>query len=166
MNSIGNQFLKEFRRWNVTFSKSELQCEKPYKLYIHSRNRTNPGFTSSASVLYNNNGELVDTESRYNGIVSVDVSQYESILSGLELCKKKNIKNVIINTESHLLVKQMGGIWKVKGSELRMLNSKCNTVLTKFNDWNIRHINKEENSMARDLTEKVLKSLEDKYKTQ
>ena len=78
--------------------------------------------------------------------------------------KKENVKDLIINTESHLLVKQLSGLWKVKGFELRMLNLRCNRVLSKFDEWDIRHINKEDNLKARELSTKVLKSLEQRYK--
>jgi ribonuclease HI len=161
MNNITNQFLKGMKRYIAT---SCIAKEKPFELYIHSINRTNPGITSSAAVLYDNNGDIVDTKSQCNGMVSNDVSNYESILSGLELCKKENVKDLIINTESHLLVKQLSGLWKVKGFELRMLNLRCNRVLSKFDEWDIRHINKEDNLKARELSTKVLKSLEQRYK--
>ena len=92
----------------------------------------NPGFTSCAWVLYDSDkpgqevtgGRYLGPERRTN-----NYAEYQSLILLLEWLYTQKIRNVIIHSDSELVVNQTLGKWEVKQPDLKVLATKCYGLL-------------------------------------
>ena len=160
MNLINRNINKSMKRYNATFSLKNVNNTKPiYELYTDGGSRGNPGISGSGAVLYritNDIKEEIDTREEYIGISTNNVAEYNSLLIGLEMCKKNCIKDVTIKMDSMLVVNQITGKWKVKDTKMKDYNSKCIDVLKYFDNYNISHVLRKNNKRADELVNNIL----------
>ncbi|MCX8031509.1 MAG: ribonuclease HI family protein [Thermodesulfovibrionales bacterium] len=126
-------------------------------LYCDGASRGNPGHAGIGVVL------LLDgykkTISEYIGVTTNNVAEYKALLIGLQEAKKEGIKDIEINLDSELIVKQIRGIYKIKSPNLKSLYNEVITCLGEFRKFYINHIPRALNKEADKLANAAL----DKY---
>ena len=127
-----------------------------FSLYIDGAARGNPGPAGIGAVIYNNKGETVATISKYLGQTTNNIAEYTALIFGMEEARSKNIKELIVNTDSQLLAKQLGGEYKVKSSALKDLYKKVNIMLESFEEVRINQIPREKNKQADKLANEAI----------
>lgn len=101
-------------------------------IYCDGGSRGNPGPAASAFVATQKNpskdeaGEVVYKESKYLGVETNNVAEYEAVLLAITwLSKQLLITNyqlpIIINLDSQLIERQLNGFYKVKNQKLKVL---------------------------------------------
>jgi ribonuclease HI len=90
----------------------------------------NPGFTSCAWVLYDSQAKDADYElfqAQYLGPErhTNNFSEYHALILLLEYLYIHNYRNVIIHSDSELVVNQTLGKWVINQEELRSYATKC-----------------------------------------
>lgn len=104
-------------------------------IYCDGGSRGNPGPAASAFVATENN-EVLYKESKYLGIETNNVAEYNAVLIALNWIKDTNpIDTVIINLDSQLIERQINGFYKVKNEKLKKLH---NNVLIKLKSINTK----------------------------
>lgn len=93
----------------------------------------NPGFTSCAWVVYDS--KLPDQEwaqSQYLGPErrTNNYAEYQSLILLLEFLYKNSMRNVMIYSDSELIVNQTLGNWQINQPDLKVLATKCYGLLT------------------------------------
>lgn len=83
-------------------------------------------------------------------------AEYKAVLKALREAEKKGYKDIKILTDSKLISKQISGNWKIKDTELRKLNSKIQSLIQKFESFEIEWIPRERNKKADKLSKKAL----------
>ena len=68
----------------------------------------------------------------------------------------RRVKDLTINTDSELLVKQLGGEYKVKSPNLKKLFKEVQGLLLNFDEVVINHIKREKNKLADELANKAI----------
>lgn len=112
-------------------------------IYCDGGSRGNPGPAASAFVATRKD-EVLYKESKYLGIETNNVAEYNAVLIALDWIKDTSPKEeVIINLDSQLIERQINGFYKVKNLKLRELHEKVilklKTINTKLNFvWNYR----------------------------
>ena len=93
---------------------------------------SNPGICSCAFVIYKDEVE-VHTEGKYIGpeLRSNNFAEYQGLILLLEYLYMDNIRNVIIHTDSELVVNQTLGKCEVKQPDLKVLAAKCYGLLVR-----------------------------------
>ena len=79
-------------------------------------------------------------------------AEYLSLIKGIDKLIELKVLNVIIYSDSELVVKQVLGIYKVKNERMKILH---NLVLEKLNlidKWSLVHIRREKNIRADELS--------------
>jgi probable phosphoglycerate mutase len=93
---------------------------------------SNPGITACAWVLYDSalpTHEL--SEAKYLGpeLRTNNFAEYQGLILLLEFLYTRSIRNVVIYTDSELVVNQTLGKWEVKQPDLKVLATKCYGLL-------------------------------------
>lgn len=93
---------------------------------------SNPGICSCAFVIYKDEVE-VHTEGKYIGpeLRSNNFAEYQGLILLLEYLYLHNIRNVIIYSDSELVVNQTLGKCEVKQPDLKVLAAKCYGLLVR-----------------------------------
>ena len=84
-------------------------------------------------------------------------AEYLALIEGLNVSLELNILNIVIYSDSQLIVKQVNGEYRVKNDRMRLLNSEVIDLLCQFNEWSINHINRDKNKVADKLSKEGMK---------
>lgn len=110
--------------------------------------RGNPGDAGCGAVIVDQNGIVVKELSRYLGRATNNVAEYEGLLMGLEGLRQLGTKNIVVQSDSQLLVRQLNGEYRVKDEKLKGLFRRAVALLRQFDSYRILHVPREMNKLA------------------
>ena len=87
-----------------------------------------------------------------------NVAEYLALIEGLEACAGISARQIVVRSDSKLVVSQMTGAWKVKDPAIRALYDKATQLLSAFDDVRFAHIRRAENVRADRICNLVLDS--------
>jgi deoxyadenosine/deoxycytidine kinase/ribonuclease HI len=127
-----------------------------YTITFDGASRGNPGLCGAGFVIWKNNeimfkGKQFISESNTN-----NYAEYSALIIGLEYCNKNNIKNLIIEGDSLLVIKQLKKEYKIESSNLLPLYNKCIDLLQSINSVEFNHIKRDKNSDADKLANEAI----------
>lgn len=125
-------------------------------IYIDGAARGNPGPAGAGVVITDAVAAVVKNISRYLGEATNNVAEYRALLCGLEEARELGAEELIINTDSELLARQLGGAYKVKNDTLKGLYAQAMDMLNDFQEVAVRHIPREDNKGADRLANKAI----------
>lgn len=135
-----------------------------YKAWIDGSSRGNPGEAAIGGYIESPSGELVFDFSRRIGIATNNVAEYcalEYLLTAITnlSAAKGTVHGLLIHSDSQLLVRQMGGIYKVKNKGLIPLYTSVKTLISQL-DFRVIfvHIDRSENQQADRLANQAFKN--------
>lgn len=106
--------------------------------------RGNPGPAAIGVVLRLPNGVVVPAP-KYIGRKTNNEAEYEALLFGLWLARKRGARKLIILMDSELVIQHLHGKSRVKAPHLRPLYERAKWLLNRFDDFDLRHIPREQN---------------------
>ena len=121
--------------------------------------RGNPGRAGCGFVILTSksNDTPICYDYKYLGNnVTNNYAEYNGLIMGLEDVIKHNIKNIIIEGDSLLVINQLLGKWKVKSENLKSLYEKASTLLKEFDNYTLKHIPRSENKKADKLANNAM----------
>ena len=125
-------------------------------LFADGGARGNPGPAASAAVLLEPGGELIEEVGAYLGVATNNVAEWTALVLGLEAAAKRGISRLHVRLDSELIVKQLGGEYRVKHAGLRPLYDRARRLLREFSEVEIRHVPRAQNTLADRLVNRVL----------
>lgn len=126
------------------------------QIFIDGAARGNPGPAGAGIFMTDPEGNVVDEISKYLGESTNNVAEYTALIFGMEEARNKKAKELIINTDSELLAKQLGGEYKVKNPTLKVLHKKVQTLLKSFDEVRVNRIEREKNKQADRLANEAI----------
>jgi ribonuclease HI len=126
------------------------------KLFCDGGARGNPGPAGAAAILYDTQGNELGHCARFLGNATNNIAEYQGLLQGLDLAKKKGIQQLFIQLDSELIVKQIKREYKVRHPGLLPLWQESCQKLKAFTSWEIKHIPREQNSVADRLVNQAI----------
>ena len=112
--------------------------------------------SSCGAVLFNISGEEMDRAGiRLRDANSV-VAEYHGCILGLELAVKNNVRNVVIEGDSQIIIYQCARKWKVLNPRTRSLWSRINALMSRFEKVSFKHVRRAYNKVADSICNKVL----------
>ncbi|XP_070019554.1 uncharacterized protein [Nicotiana sylvestris] len=78
-------------------------------------------------------------------------AEYEAMIAGLELARELRIEQVIIKSDSQLVVNQMQGTYIAREARMQQYLEKARDLVRQFQTWNVIQIPTEENVEANTL---------------
>lgn len=140
----------------------EISQNPIYKLQFDGCSKGNPGPAGAGAVIYKNENEIWSSNLFVGKHNTNNEAEYEGLIMGLENAADLNIKVLHVEGDSMLVIKQMKGEYKVKSPNLIPLYEEA-YVLTKFFDKIFfRHIYREKNKRADELSNQSLIHVETK----
>jgi len=128
------------------------------KLTVHvdGGSRGNPGPAAIATVLSDENGEVIDSAGAVIGRATNNVAEYRALLFGIERAAALGATDLDLVGDSELIVKQVRGEYKVKDPNMKPLHAAVKSALADFESWSIRHVKRHLNAEADRLVNESL----------
>lgn len=128
-----------------------------YLIYIDGTCKGNPGPAAYAVVVQDEVGTVIDMWGDYIGFATNNVAEYTALIKGLERALELGVREVIVCSDSQLLVRQLNGEYKVKSANLTPLYDKAKALERMFVSVQYRHIPREQNARADSLANEALR---------
>ena len=116
---------------------------------------SNPGPAGIGIVIYNSQNDIIEKISKYIGKTTNNVAEYKALIEALKFAKKSEANEVIVKSDSQLVVRQVNGNYMVKDKKLKILLKEVLNLVEKFSTFSIIHIPREENKIADNLAKKA-----------
>lgn len=122
-----------------------------FKLFVDGASRNNPG-QAGVGIYILKDGEPVEKQGLYIGTKTNNQAEYIALLLGLLILQKYIESNdeVLIVSDSELMVKQLKGEYRVKNQDLQQLYFIAHKLLANLH-YDVAHAPREENSVADSL---------------
>jgi len=144
-----------------TEEKSEMQLssDKKYILQFHGTSNRAGGCGAGFAIYDSISGSEVWAGSLFNPSETTDnEATYIAIILGMKCAKSMGIQNLIVQGNADLIMKQMGGIYKVKNEKLIELHKKAMKFSEQFELFQLTPIKKLENGRSYDLVNKAIEN--------
>jgi ribonuclease HI len=125
-------------------------------LYTDGGSRGNPGPAAYAYVLETGDGTVLDARGETIGVATNNVAEYRALLEGLEAAVRAGVDELVVVSDSELLVKQMRGEYKVKNAALRELSLEAARRAREVGTVTYRAVRRESNVLADRLVNEAL----------
>jgi ribonuclease HI len=125
-----------------------MNAEAEWVLMVDGAARGNPGDAGCGAVICDEKGAVVKELSRYLGQATNNVAEYEALLLGLETLIAMGKKNIRVQSDSELLVRQLNGLYRVRDPKLQVLFGRVRSLLRHFDRCTIVHVRREANKLA------------------
>lgn len=123
--------------------------------------RPNPGKCAGAYVLYDYDTSIEITRGSIfieNG--TNNIGEYNGLLLGLQKCIELKYKKIYTEGDSLLVINQVTSKWKTNDKNLKKYCDKIKDLIQSFDSFEIRHIKRNENSIADSIsTETILQKI-------
>lgn len=110
--------------------------------------RGNPGPAAGAFILENSEGAVVAQGGRHIGVATNNVAEYEGLLDGLDAARELQVERLEILLDSELIVKQLGGQYRVKDEKLKPLYQRAKELMGGMREVSVAHIPRAQNAAA------------------
>ncbi len=116
---------------------------------VDGASRGNPGPAASAWVIRDaRDGEIIIEEGIALGTDTNNRAEYLALIFGLEDALILQATDVLVRSDSELLVKQMKGAYKVRNEGLKGFHARAKRLAGAFKSFHIEHVRREENKDA------------------
>lgn len=116
--------------------------------YIDGGSRGNPGPAGFGVRVETADGELVEELRESIGIATNNVAEYRGLLAALRYALARGERDVLVRSDSELLVKQMLGVYRVKHPGLQPLHAEARLLVNRIGRVRFEHVRRELNRHA------------------
>ena len=136
---------------------SNNQSPPIYLLRFDGGANPNPGPCAGAFVISNiDTNEIVFEGGSFIEQGTNNIGEYMGLLGGLKICQENGLDNILIQGDSKLVVYQVTNKWKINYDHIRKLYQEIQDLLEHFSSVSIRHVYREENKRADELSDETL----------
>ena len=116
--------------------------------YIDGGARGNPGPAGYGVRIESPDGALIEELHAPLGIATNNVAEYNGLLAALRWAVAHGVDNLLIRSDSELLVKQMLGAYKVRHPGLQPLAARARLLAQQLGGVKFEHVRREHNTEA------------------
>jgi ribonuclease HI len=127
-----------------------------WRANVDGGSRGNPGPASYGVVIRDPCGEIVAKLKKYIGRMTNNVAEYYGLIAALDYAQSQGIRQLRVEADSELMVKQMRGLYKVKSPELRPLFERARKMADSLESFRIEHVYREQNAEADALANEAM----------
>jgi ribonuclease HI len=110
--------------------------------------RGNPGPAAVGVRITDTNGEVLAEIAEGIGVATNNVAEYTAAIRGLERARELGAQEVLVRSDSRLLVEQLSGRFKVKNPTLQRLHAEASSLAAGFARIRYEHVPRERNTEA------------------
>jgi len=129
------------------------------KVVIHSDgvSRGNPGPAAIGAIIRDERGRLLASISQPIGRATNNQAEYRAIIAALEKALALGARQVELNSDSELMVRQIKGQYRVRKEALRPLYQRVKELQSLLEGFTIKHIPRQQNREADKLANAALR---------
>lgn len=116
----------------------------------------NPG-RAGIGVIIRRDGEVVKEVSRSIGEATNNIAEYSALICALQEALILKANSIKVLTDSELVYKQVGGMYKIKNDKLKALHAQVITLKAAFDEFELIHVLRDKNREADKLATSSLK---------
>ncbi len=121
---------------------------EPLVAYIDGGARGNPGPAGFGVRIEEAGGALVEEFHESIGVATNNVAEYRALLAALEWAKTHGCRQLLVRSDSLLLVQQMLGNYKVKNAGLQPLHARARLLAHEIGRVTFEHVGRALNAHA------------------
>lgn len=125
-------------------------------IYSDGVSRNNPGPAAIGATIKDEQGRLLATISRSIGRATNNQAEYRAVIAALEKAIKLGARQIDLNLDSELIVRQVTGRYRVKNEALKPLFGRVKELLGSLESFSIRHVPRRQNQEADRLANSAL----------
>ena len=127
-------------------------------LYVDGCSIGNPGDSGIGAVLSAPEGDVLWQLGDFIGEATNNVAEYRALLRGLEEALSLGVTAIRVFSDSELLVRQLGGQYRVRAPHLKPLYLDALKLLARFESRQVRHVPRDRNKHADRLAERAART--------
>lgn len=132
--------------------------KKRFFIYIDGASRGNPGEAGIGIVIKDGQGQNIRQLYKYIGQTTNNIAEYTALVYALQEALILGLKDIVVHSDSELLVKQLNAEFRVKNPNLRPYYELFLHLKTGFNRLEIRQIDRKTNRESDSLANKAINS--------
>lgn len=110
--------------------------------------RGNPGPAGAGAVVVAEDGTVLAEVAEGLGETTNNVAEYTAVIRGLEEAQRLGAREVLLRSDSQLLINQLTGRYRVKAPHLQPLHRQVRELLRSFDRVDLEHVPRERNVAA------------------
>jgi len=110
--------------------------------------RGNPGPAGAGAVVVAEDGTVLAEVAEGLGETTNNVAEYTAVIRGLEEAQRLGAREVLLRSDSQLLINQLTGRYRVKALHLQPLHRQVRELLQSFDRVDLEHVPRERNAAA------------------
>jgi len=110
--------------------------------------RGNPGPAGIGAVVKDQDGAVLAEVAQGIGVATNNVAEYRAAIAGLEKALELGATDVLLRSDSRLLIEQLGGRFRVKHPTLQRLHQEARALEARFRSVRLQHVPRERNKEA------------------
>jgi probable phosphoglycerate mutase len=124
--------------------------------YIDGGARGNPGPAGFGVRIERADGELIEEFAESIGVATNNVAEYSALIAALEWAARHLYRELLVRSDSLLLVQQMLGNYKVKNAGLQPLHARARMLARQLGDVAFEHVGRAKNAHADRLANQAM----------
>ena len=136
--------------------KKYITTEIEYLLQFDGCSKGNPGKAGSGAVIYKDKNEIWGKSLFIGNKNTNNEAEYIGLIIGLEEAINIGVKDLYVEGDSLLVIKQMKGLYKVKAENLYKLYEKAKKLEKQFTSVSYNHVYRDKNKRADELSNMAL----------
>ena len=125
-------------------------------IYVDGASRGNPGPSAIGATIKDEQGKLIARISQGIGRTTNNQAEYRAIITALEKAIRLGARQIELNADSELAVRQIKGRYRVKNSALKPLHQQVRQLQNQLESFTINHIPRQQNQEADELANRAL----------
>jgi probable phosphoglycerate mutase len=110
--------------------------------------RGNPGPAGIGVHITSPDGSTLADIARGIGVATNNVAEYTAAIEGLERAADLGAADVLLRSDSRLLIEQLAGRFRVKNPTLQRLHAEARALVGRFRTVELQHVPREQNREA------------------
>jgi ribonuclease HI len=110
--------------------------------------RGNPGPAGIGALVTDEDGAILAEVAEGIGVATNNVAEYRAALAGLDRARELAATDVLLRSDSRLLIEQLAGRFRVKNPSLQRLHREVRQLLSGFESFRLQHVPREHNKEA------------------
>lgn len=121
---------------------------------VDGGSRGNPGEAGCGFVL--KVGDVVEEHFIFLGRTTNNVAEYAGLLGAMERALELGVAELVVRSDSELLVKQLSGAYKVRAEHLQPLWARAKGLARRFARCSVTHVGRAANKRADTLANRAM----------
>ena len=123
-----------------------------YKLFFDGASKGNPGLAGAGAVIYDEDKEIWNGSKFIGEKATNNEAEYSGLIIGLTKAIELNIKSLLVNGDSLLVINQMTGKYKCHSENLLTFYNTAKQLSKQFDKIKFQHIYRNFNKRADELS--------------